>query len=257
MSDTGKHGVLGGDVSGEAHEHPYEVIAGNEHAPVFLTCEHASERVPAPWRLSERDARLFGTHWAYDLGAAEMTRELAHELEAPAVLSHFTRLLVDPNRPEDADTLFRTHADGLVIELNRAIDPDERERRLRDFYRPYHRAVDRGLARTRCPIALAVHTFTPLYEGTPRPMELGVLFDEEVELAESMAEALRAAGFIVAMNLPYSGRDGLMYSVERHALAHGRRPIEIEVRQDLATHPNQRRRVVQALAEWARTPCAP
>ena len=172
---------------GRCHEHAAEVIAGRADAPVFLTCEHASERLPAPWTLSEADARLFGTHWAYDLGAAELTRELAEALEAPAVLAHFSRLLADANRPEDSDTLFRTMADGVAIELNRHIDPAEREARLTGLYRAYHDTIDRQLAHCSAPIIFSVHTFTPRYEGALRSMEIGVLFDREEELAEAMA----------------------------------------------------------------------
>ncbi len=177
-----------------------------------------------------------------------MTTELADAFQAPAVLSHFTRLLADPNRPENSDELFRRRAEGELIELNRAVDELERQRRLTTLYRPYHDAIDRHLARTSCELVLSVHTFTPLYEGKARSMEIGVLFDREEDLAERVARVIRdSAGFEVAMNLPYSGKDGLMYSVERHALAHGRRALEIEVRQDLATNPNERKRLLDAL----------
>ena len=96
-------------------------------------------------------------------------------------------------------------------------------------------------------IVLGVHTFTPLYEGQPRTMEIGVLFDREEDLAERTAAVLRHAGMIVAMNQPWSGRDGLIYSVECHADAHARRALELEVRQDLATDPGFRHRLVHAL----------
>jgi len=66
--------------------------------PIILTCEHASERMPEPFRFPEEDAWLVGTHWAYDLGAADLTRELADAIGAAAVLSRFSRLLIDPNR---------------------------------------------------------------------------------------------------------------------------------------------------------------
>lgn len=229
------------------HDSAYELCAGQPDATVFLTCEHASERVPAAWTLPECDVHLLGTHWAYDLGAAELAHELAEALDAPAVLSRFTRLLVDPNRPETSPELFRKTADGHIIELNRHVDPADRERRLRDCHHPYHQAIDRNLTRSNAEIVLGVHTFTPLYEGQPRHMEIGVLFDREEDLAERTAAVLRDAGMIVAMNQPWSGKDGLIYSVERHADAHGRRALELEVRQDLATEPGFRKKLVRAL----------
>lgn len=225
----------------------YEFVPGNEGGRTFLTCEHASARIPSPWSLSGPDERLLGTHWACDLGAAELTRDLARVLGAPAVLATCSRLIVDVNRPEDSDTLFREYADDVTIALNANIDANERDTRLRRFYHPYHQAIDRYLEPTACEIVFAVHSFTPLYEGNPRAMEIGVLFDLELELADATARALRDAGFVVAMNEPYSGRDGLMYSAEWHAARFQRRPIEIEVRQDIADDPNGRERVVRAL----------
>ena len=81
-------------------------------------------------------------------------------------------------------------------------------------------------------------------------MQIGVLFDEEEPLAEDVARVLREAGFIVAMNEPYSGRDGLIYSAARHAAAHGKRALELEVRQDLAVSEAFRARLVPVLARF-------
>lgn len=236
-----------GERDTQAIESASIIVEGRADAPAVLLCEHASERLPRPWRWPESDVRLLGTHWAYDLGAAELTRELAAALAAPAVLANFSRLLVDANRAEDSDTLFRGHADGIAIELNRAVDAAERERRLASAHRAYHDAADRVVAACAAPVVFSIHTFTSEYEGERRPMEIGILFDAEEALAEIMAGAMRAAGFVTAMNEPWSGRGGLIYSTERHAGAHGRRPIEIEVRQDLATDGAQRARVVVAL----------
>ena len=79
-------------------------------------------------------------------------------------------------------------------------------------------------------------------------MEVGVLFDTQEELASRAAEAIRAAGFVTELNEPYSGRAGLIYAAERHAGAHGKKALELEVRQDLAIRPEVRARLVEALA---------
>jgi predicted N-formylglutamate amidohydrolase len=166
-----------------------------------------------------------------------------------AVLSRFSRLLADPNRPEDHETLFRAMAEGEPVELNASITPEEREIRLDGYYRPFHEAVDREVAATHAPILLAMHTFTPLYEGNPRALEVGVLFDREEALALRLVELFRSAGLRAAPNEPYSGRAGLIHVVERHARTHDRRAIEMEVRQDLAVDPAFRARFLPLLAE--------
>jgi predicted N-formylglutamate amidohydrolase len=226
-----------------------EVRAGRPDAHVLVTCEHASQRMPVGWRWPDRDRRLIDTHWAYDLGAAEMARDLADGLGATAVLSRYTRLLVDPNRPEGSPTLFRAHAEGLPVELNTTLlDDVERHRRIERLWRPYHAAIDRELGACSASMLFAIHTFTPLYEGMRRTLEIGVLFDREQALATELAEQLAARGHHVALNEPYSGKDGLMYAGETHAEAHGRRAVELEVRQDLAIDPSFRVEFVELLA---------
>lgn len=214
--------------------------------PVILTCEHASERMPEPFRLPEGDAWLVGTHWAYDLGAAELTRELAGALGAGAILSRFSRLLIDPNRSPTAPDLFRKIAEGRPVALNEQVGDDERELRF-SISNAYHAAIDHALSTDDAKLVLSIHSFTPVYEGTPRAVELGVLFDEETELAESLQGAFVAAGFAALLNEPYSGKFGLMYAVDRHAKQHGRRALELEVRQDLACDPRVRARIIAVL----------
>lgn len=229
-------------------EDAVEVVLGQRpDPPLFVCCEHASERLPEPWQWPEADHWLMGTHWAYDIGAAELTRELATSLGVTAVLARFSRLLADPNRDEGSGDMFLSRAEGREVLLNSNIDEVERERRLAQLWRPYHSAVDRELSRTTAPIVLAVHTFTPVWQGESRDVEVGVLFDEEEALAERAREAISRAGLFVAMNEPYSGRAGLIYSAQRHALAHNRRAIELEVRQDLAARASVRSKVVAAL----------
>jgi predicted N-formylglutamate amidohydrolase len=228
-----------------------EVIAGSPRAPIVISCEHASERLPERWSWPEADRRLIGTHWAYDLGAAEIARELAAALDAPAVLSRFTRLLVDPNRPLDSDTLFRGQADAEPIALNAApLELADRRRRIDLYYLPYHHALDSAVAASRADILFAVHTFTPVYEGQPRTLQIGVLFDDEEALAQRLLHAIADDDWHVDLNEPWSGKQGLIYSADRHAKKHGRRPIEIEVRQDLAVDPLERARIVACLARF-------
>lgn len=225
-------------------------VAGD--GPLLLTCEHASERLPERWRWPREDVRLRGTHWAYDLGAAELTHDLAEGLASAAVLSRFSRLLADPNRHEEDPSIFRDLAEGAPVMLNARITSEDRQARLDGYWRRYHDVVDREAAATGASVLLSVHTFTPVYEGNPRAMEVGVLFADEDTLGAELAEAFAAEGFVVALNEPYSGKEGLIYAAERHAKAHGLAPLEIEVRQDLAVQPEVRARVVAALRRFVK-----
>ncbi len=229
-------------------EEAYEIIrAGSGTGPAFLTCEHASARLPEPWEWKKDDRWIVDTHWAHDIGARDLTADLAGAMGSVAVLSRFTRLLADPNRDEQHVDLFRRHAEGRVVRLNEAIDDDERRRRLDRLYRPYHAAIDRELARSEAQVVLSVHTFTPTYEGRQRDVEVGVLFDEEVELAGRLNAAIERTGLRARLNEPYSGRAGMIHAADRHGRTHGRRAIEIEVRQDLVTAASVREEIAKAI----------
>ena len=233
----------------DSHEVWRPPAAEGASAPVVLTCEHASQRMPEGFEWLAADRHLRGTHWAFDLGARAITLWLAAHTGAPAVLSRFSRLIVDPNRGLDSDTLFRTRAEGHPVTMNGDLSDAEREARLERFYHPYHRAVSEVVRDTpSAPVIFAIHTFTPLYEGDPRAMEVAVLFDQADDLAQRLGQDMEDAGLKVAYNDPYSGKAGMMYAVERHALEYGREAVELEVRQDLSVDPEFRRKLVPILA---------
>jgi predicted N-formylglutamate amidohydrolase len=110
--------------------------------------------------------------------------------------------------------------------------------------------VDRAVATsTRAEIVFAVHTFTDEYEGQRRSLEIGILFDREDELGARVIAGLRLAGFDVAANEPWSGKAGLIHVASHHGDRHGKRALELEVRQDLAESPAFRARLVPVLCD--------
>ncbi len=233
----------------------FEMVAGDTAAPVLLTCEHASQRLPPGWRWPDADARLIGSHWAYDPGAAELCRELAGAIGATAVLSRFSRLLIDPNRPLDSDTLLRRSADGEPVALNAQVTEADLRRRVATCYAPFHSAIEAALDATPREFLFSLHSFTPEYEGQRRSVEIGVLFDSQAALGHRFHAALEGLGRVTALNEPWSGLAGLMYSPELHATRRGIPALELEVRNDLCTDPSFRAELVPALAHAIRTLC--
>lgn len=227
-------------------------IEATTDAPLIqLSCEHASNRMPPGFSWPKADQRLRHQHWAWDPGAAHITRMLAKEFGAPAVLARFTRLLIDPNRELSSPTLFRELADGEPVELNVDLVASERERRIRELYTPYHRAYDAMVAETDA-VVVSVHSFSPVYEGEPRYLEVGVLHDAQPALGIALREQLQVS-YRAADNEPWDGRGGLMFAPQSHANAHGRQAVELEVRQDLATDPVWREQFVSVLSRALRT----
>lgn len=224
-------------------------VEGEERPGRWLvTCDHAANTVPpavvpsGSLGLPEADMER---HIAYDIGAAGVTRRLAALLDSPAVLSDFSRLVVDPNRGEDDPTLVMKLYDGSVVPGNRSVDAAEVERRLALCHRPYHEAYARLAARRPDTVICAVHSFTPRLVGrADRPWHVGVLHAGRDRLSEALIARLRAEpDLCVGDNEPYLGHlpgD----AIDRHALTFGRPNTLIEIRHDLIRKPSDQ-------AAWA------
>jgi predicted N-formylglutamate amidohydrolase len=217
---------------------PVERVRPDGDPSLLFLCDHASNAVPpdvGDLGLSEAD---MARHIAYDVGARGLTLALADLFEAPAVLSRFSRLVIDPNRGEDDPTLVMKLYDGSIIPGNRDAGPEEVARRLTAHYRPYHDAItaalDGALAQGVEPRLLSIHSYTPQLRGrAPRPWHVGVLWDRDDRIAGPLIARLRAEDeLVVGDNEPYSGqlRGDCMF---RHGTSRGLPHVLIEVRNDL------------------------
>jgi predicted N-formylglutamate amidohydrolase len=216
---------------------PFVVIDGDATGGIILLCDHASNAVPQSYaRLGLPDDE-FRRHIAYDIGAADVTRGLAERLRAPAILSTFSRLLIDANRGEDDPTLIMRLSDGAVVPGNAHVDAGERARRIALFHAPYHAAIDaaidRSLAAGSVPMLVSLHSFTPVWRGTARSWHAGILSDRDRRLAEALIAGLSADPALhVGDNEPYRGAlaNDCLY---RHGTGRGLAHALIEIRQDL------------------------
>lgn len=218
-------------------------------AALVLTCEHASPAVPPEYDNLGLTAAQLRDHIGWDIGAAAVAEELSRQLRAPAVLSAVSRLLVDCNRDLADVDLMPHESHGLPIPGNASIDAAERDERLRRFYEPYHRAVDAVVRAHPDALLLSLHSFTPVLNGRQRPFDVGVLFDDHAELADTLAGGIAAAGFGVRMNEPYSGLDGLIFSARTHGRRHGVRYLELEVNNRLLRRDDEARAVARRLVD--------
>ncbi|GGL99662.1 N-formylglutamate amidohydrolase [Pseudooceanicola nanhaiensis] len=230
---------------------PYQIIGADRPSRWLVTCDHAANTVPdfvggGSLGLPQAD---MNRHIAYDPGAAEVTLALAEALDGPAILSNFSRLVIDPNRGEDDPTLLMKLYDGSIIPANRHAGPEELERRLDACYRPYHAALAGLAARRDDTVLLSIHSFTPQLRGRPpRPWQVGVLYGRDERLAQALLTRLRQEpDLCVGENEPYGGHlpgD----AVERHAIDHGRPNVLIELRNDLIATPEGQRAWAARLA---------
>lgn len=215
----------------------FETVAGSPASRLILLCDHAENRIPDPYGDLGLPAAQFERHIAYDIGAKAVTLGLARQLGAAAVLSRFSRLLIDPNRGMDDPTLIMRLSDGAVVPGNRGVDEAERQRRIQRFHAPYHGAIAAAVARVRAnglvPFLVSIHSFTPVWRGWQRPWHVGILWDRDAEVAHAMINGFLAQGdLVVGDNEPYHGAlegDTLNTHGTRAGLPHAL----IEIRQDL------------------------
>jgi predicted N-formylglutamate amidohydrolase len=217
--------------------HPVELIEGAVESGILILCDHASNAVPADYGDLGLAPAEFERHIAYDIGAAAVTRSLARRLGAPAILTQFSRLLIDPNRGRDDPTLVMRLSDGAVVPGNATVDLAEVMRRIERFYDPYDAAItaaiERALKAGHPPVIVTVHSFTPVWRGWRRPWHVGILWDADDRFARPLLDGLRAEkGLVVGDNEPY---DGALSgdTIDRHGTVRGLANALIEIRQDL------------------------
>jgi predicted N-formylglutamate amidohydrolase len=217
-------------------------------APVLLLCDHAGRWIPPELEDLGLPPPELARHIGWDIGAADVTRQLARLLDAPAVLCHVSRLVIDPNRKPGDPSSIPLISDGTLVPGNQDLGPEQARWRFRRFFLSYHRTVARQIGRLRregVPAIISMHSFTPRLGGTWRPWHAAVLWDTDPRLsAPALAALRREPGLQVGDNEPYSGRYPVGYSIPFHA-ARPRLPhVTFEIRQDLIETP-------AAAAAWA------
>jgi predicted N-formylglutamate amidohydrolase len=226
---------------------PFRRIEGDWESGALILCDHAANLIPSDYGTLGLTPEDLARHIAYDIGAAPVAEHVARALRAPALLTRYSRLLIDPNRGRDDPTLVMQISDGRIVPGNAALDEAEIEARIARFYAPYHfaieAAIDAGVAAGKPPVLLAIHSFTQAWKSVPRPWHVAVLWDKDPRLASALLRELEAIpGIVVGDNVPYSGQlkgDTLYQHGTLRGLAHAL----IEVRQDLILSP-------EGQAEW-------
>ena len=228
---------------------PFIVRNPNAEIPVLLVCDHASRRFPKALGDLGLDPVARRCHLALDIGAGGLTRQLAKDLGVTAVSCRYSRLIVDCNRQLMDPGAFLEFGDGIVIPGNRNLHSEDKEKRAQSIYWPYHKAIDAQIERLlrlgQPPVIVSLHSFTPTMNGEARTWEMGVLWDRDRLTAEIFIHDLRAAGYLVGDNEPYSGKAPQDFTIDHHAEPRGLPHVGIEIRQDLILHQDGVERIAE------------
>jgi predicted N-formylglutamate amidohydrolase len=218
----------------------FETVSGALDSGALIICDHASNAIPSGYGTLGLKREALDRHIAYDIGAAAVTRALAALLGAPAVLSSFSRLIIDPNRGLDDPTLVMRYSDGAIVPGNAYIEGAEITRRSMRFWAPYRQeiaaTVDAMIATGEPPALISIHSFTDVWRGFSRPWKIGVLWDRDDRIPKPLIEALLAERDLraddIGDNEPY---DGALPgdTIDAVATSRGLANALIEIRQDL------------------------
>ena len=219
----------------------------------IIVCEHASRRMPEALGTLGLSAEALSSHIAWDPGALAVARLLATSLDATLVHQRFSRLVYDCNRPPCSPAAMPEKSEVYDIPGNRELDQAARDARTAALYEPFRTALARlvraRMAEGRAPVVVTVHSFTPVYFGRPRDVEIGILHDADSRLADAMlAAAARDGGYAVRRNEPYGPEDGVTHTLKEHGLVNGLANVMIEVRNDLVRDEAGERAVADYLA---------
>lgn len=183
----------------------------------IVTCEHAGNKVPGDYsHIIDEEDTVLETHRGYDIGALELTRTIADEMDVDPQIHETTRLLVDLNRSLNHPAAFS--------EYMRDTDRETKQHIVDNIYEPHRNKVREIISNLIDEdyrvIHLSVHTFTPRMNGVIRETDIGLLFDpirdNEYHFCEEWKEQIRKIEpeLRVRMNYPYRGvMDGFSTSL--------------------------------------------
>jgi len=233
-------------------------LASARRNVLVVTCEHGGRDIPRAYEalFAGREA-IVHSHRGWDAGALELGRQMADSFGVPLHAATTTRLLIDLNRSIGHRQVFS--------EITRPLSAAHRREVVDRYYRPHRQAVEGEVARQIAAgarvIHVAVHSFTPTFDGVQRRADVAWLYDprrpgESVLVRAWMMEfARRAPGLRLRRNYPYRGcSDGLTAWLRTRHPDETYVGIELEVNQGLverggAPWDELRAKLIDALAK--------
>lgn len=244
------------DAATAATAEAVEIVNPGGRADLVLVCEHASNRIPDDFAGLGLAPALLDSHIAWDIGAVEAARHMASLLDAPLVAPRWSRLLYDCNRPPEAPDAVVTLSEIHAVPGNEGLDAAAVAARAARFYHPFRTALgavlEARIAAGRPPVLASVHSFTPVYRGVARDVDVGVLHDADSRLADAVLDAAAAdpglADLRIRRNAPYGPGDGVTHTLKVQAMARDLPNVMFEVRNDMLADPRDCRIMADRLA---------
>jgi len=228
-----------------ARDKVVEVINPSGQGNFVLVCEHASRFIPVEFKNLGLERDVLNSHVAWDPGALGVAEHLSALLDAPLVAQRISRLIYDCNRPPQSASAMPEKSEIFDVPGNAGLSQSQRQLRIDQYYHPFRQTlsagIDRHIAQILPPVLITIHSFTPVYFGVKRNLDIGILHDSDSRFADELLASLQQEShYIVARNQPYGPGDGVTHTLVQHALPRGLMNVMIEIRNNIIdTQPSQ------------------
>lgn len=234
----------------------FHVSASSATPDVLIVCEHASNHIPDALDQLGLSATVTKSHVAWDPGALGVAQELRKAFDSVLVEGAVSRLVYDCNRPPEAESAIPEQSEVFEIPGNRALNPADRQARVSRVYEPFTKALEDQITAHRDTLELmvTVHSFTPVFHGVTRDVEIGILHGRDTAFAHRMMATAPVDGaFEVRLNEPYAAVDGVAHTLDKHGAANNLPSVMIEIRNDLIATSEQQENLAGYLSAWIKT----
>ena len=227
-----------------------DVLNAQATSPVVLVCEHASAFIPSRFQDLGLVSEALNSHVAWDPGAMDLAEQIAARLDAVLIAAKTSRLVYDCNRPPDAPDAMRVRSEVFDVPGNVGLTATQKMDRVATYYEPFRRTVTEVMGERTDPVLITVHSFTPVFHGQTRDVEIGVLHDSDARLADALLSNGKMPPMQVRRNEPYGPNDGVTHTLKEHALPHGHLNAMLEVRNDLIADAKSQTAMADLLSNW-------
>ncbi len=219
-----------------------QVINESAVGPFVFVCEHASNRIPTAFDHIGISTCAQQSHSGWDIGALALSTALSNKLASPLVASTVSRLIYDCNRAPDSATAIVPRSETEDIPGNQELSPTLRSFRVDTVYYPFSQALNDLLEKRQMQnidtCLVTVHSFTPIFQGQVRTVELGVLHDNDSRFADLLLSiATKHTTLVVERNQPYGPSDDVTHTLQKHALPRNMANVMLEIKNDLLLEP--------------------
>ncbi len=222
----------------------------NTDSHIIFICDHATNIIEKNYKNLGLKNKIIKTHIAWDIGAKKISLLLAKNLKQSCFFSNFSRLLIDPNRSKKSGDLIVKRSFEQLIPGNLKITQQERSHRIKNYYDVYHDGLSKFIKKKndnyKNIYLISIHSFTKTSNNFDRAIEIGLLWNKEVELFLKIRNSLLKKKINVGNNYPYSGYL-YNFTLDKHSKNGCLNNISIEIRNDLICNPKGIKRISRIL----------